>query len=280
MLCHFQSGVSQYLLEHQSVATTIHKIFASEGVSIEMCAGFVYTTGLVMASHGQSQTIHGQHTTILVTEQVILWLASPNGHILTQYGHHQGAEGNSLDFAVFVMTQQDLSGVQVHIPVLNITDSRRTAATVHKEIDDDPISIFAERTILFGAFQQSQKLLVCIGFLDCFLIFDIGKFRDVQPPTLTPVGKGAKHSTVRGDGVMGQSRSTHGNHHCLQVLASQVFQWLLDVKVIGNTVDVVTIGVDGNIRQSLCCLGDDKVLKNLSHRLARLSIHRDFSCHN
>ena len=60
---------------------------------------------------------------------------------------------------------------------------------------------------------------------------------------------------------MSHSRSPHGDNHCFQILAGQGFHWLLDVQMVGNTVDVVAIGGDGDVRQTLCHLGQNEVLK-------------------
>ena len=50
-------------------------------------------------------------------------------------------------------------------------------------------------------------------------------------------------------------------------------------QMVGNTVDVMAIGGDGDVRQTLCYLGHNEVIENICHRLAKLSIHCDFSCH-
>lgn len=155
--CHFQGGVPQQLLEHKCVPSAIHQVFAGEGVSIEVRAGFLYTTGMVVMCHRQPQSVHREHPAVLVTEQIIFRLATSDGHILPQKGHHHRAQGDSLDFAIFVVAKQNLPCVQIHIPVLDIADSSRAASAVHQEINNDPVSIVAEGAVLLRPFQQSQR---------------------------------------------------------------------------------------------------------------------------
>ena len=73
-----------------------------------MGACFLHTTGLVVAGYGKPQGIHGEHTTILIAEKIIVCLASADGHILPQNRHHHRAEGDGLDFAVLVVAENDL----------------------------------------------------------------------------------------------------------------------------------------------------------------------------
>ena len=58
MLRHFQRGVSQQLLEHKRIATTINQVFTGKGVAIQMGACFRHTTGLVVSGDRQPQAVH------------------------------------------------------------------------------------------------------------------------------------------------------------------------------------------------------------------------------
>ena len=91
MLRHLQSGVTQQLLEHKSIPATINKIFPGEGMAIQMGACLGYPAGLVMAGYGKPQSVHREHTTILVAEQIIVAFAFADGHILPQNGDHHRA---------------------------------------------------------------------------------------------------------------------------------------------------------------------------------------------
>ena len=84
-----------------------------------------------MSSHRQPQTVHREHTTILVTEQIVLRFSATNGHILPEDGNHLRAERNGLNFAVLIMPKNDLPCIKVYIPVLDIADGGRAAAAVH-----------------------------------------------------------------------------------------------------------------------------------------------------
>ena len=61
---HFQGRMPQQLLKHERIPATINQIFTGEGMAIQMCACFLYATGLVMTSHRQPQTIHRQHIAV------------------------------------------------------------------------------------------------------------------------------------------------------------------------------------------------------------------------
>ena len=58
VFCHFQRGVSQQLLEHKRIATTINQVFAGKGVAIQMGTCFLHTTGLVVSGDRQPQAVH------------------------------------------------------------------------------------------------------------------------------------------------------------------------------------------------------------------------------
>ena len=49
--------------------------------------------------------------------------------------------------------------------------------------------------------------------------------------------------------------------------------------VIGYTVEVMAVVCEHSFGQSLCRLGDNKVIEHLRHGLVRVSIHSDFLGH-
>ena len=149
---HIQSGMTKQGLERESISSAIHKVFPGKGVAIQMGRGFLHPSGLIVPSYRQPQTIHGQHITILIAEQVIVALTTADSHILPQNRYHHRAERNGLDFAILIVAEDDLPCIQIHIPVLNIADGGSTATAVHKKIDDHPITVFAEGTVLRIAF--------------------------------------------------------------------------------------------------------------------------------
>ena len=203
----------------------------------------------------------------MVTKQIIFRLASPDGHILLQEGHHRRTQRDSLYFAIFVVAKQNLPCVQIHIPVLDIADRGRTASAVHQEINNDPVSIVAEGAVLFRLFQQSQQFIVCIRFLDGFLVFDVRQFGAVLSVPLAPIQEGAK----RRNGVVCQSCLTHRYHHCLQIPFGQRIHWLLDIQMFGDAVDMTAICGDGGFRQSLCGLGNYEIIEHFLNGFAGLS---------
>ena len=69
------------------------------------------------------------------------------------------------------MAENDLLAFKIHIAVLDISNCTRSTTAIHKEIDNDPVAIFAEITACRRLFQQPQQFFVRIGFLDCFDLF-------------------------------------------------------------------------------------------------------------
>ena len=44
------------------------------------------------------------------------------------------------------MAENDLLAFKIHIAVLDIPNCTRSTTTIHKEIDNDPVAVFAEIT--------------------------------------------------------------------------------------------------------------------------------------
>ena len=74
-----------------------------------------------------------------------------------------------------------------------------------------------------------------------FPIFDIWKFRDVQPRTLTPIQECAQHPTIRRNGIVRKPSHPHRYYHSLQIFAGQRIHWLMDIQMIGNAVKMIAI---------------------------------------
>ena len=79
-------------------------------------------SAFVVAGDCVPQSIFCQHTSIHITEKVILRLPATDFHIVPQNISHKTAKWNHLNFTIFVMTKNNLHGIEIHIPILDIAD--------------------------------------------------------------------------------------------------------------------------------------------------------------
>ena len=103
--------------------------------------------------------------------------------------------------------------------------------------------------------------------------FSIGGIKEGAVPSvpLAPIQEGAKNTAIGRNGVVRQSCLTHRYHHCLQIPFGQRIHWLLDIQMFGDAVDMTAICGDGGFRQSLCGLGNNKVVEHFFYGFAGLS---------
>ena len=73
------------------------------------------------------------------------------------------------NFACFCVAERDLFAFQVHIPVLDISNSCCTATAVQEKLHDDPIPIFTEAAICCWPLEKFFNLLVTVGFFHSVL---------------------------------------------------------------------------------------------------------------
>ena len=75
-------------------------------------------------------------------------------HVVFQKITHQAAKWNNLDFPIFIVAKYHSHGTKINVFILDIPDSRCSASAVQQKINDDPISVFGKRTVLFRPFKE------------------------------------------------------------------------------------------------------------------------------
>ena len=153
MLGHIQCAMPHQLLQSKGIAATVHQIFLCKSVSVFVNGGSLDSSVIVVSSDCVAQRILCQLPTIHIAEQIILWRTFSDSHVLAQNVCHHRAEGDDLDFAVFVVSVGDTQRRQIYILILNKSDSSRSSATVHEEVDHNPTSELPEVTVLCWPFQ-------------------------------------------------------------------------------------------------------------------------------
>lgn len=206
-----------------------------------MDACLLDTSGLVVVCHSEPQGVLCEHFSILITEQVVLWLAPPDCHVFSQNHKHLGAKGADLNPTILCVPIHHLPTVQVHIPVLNVAKGRSSTPRVQQIIDNHPVAILAEITVLGRSSHKDGEFRICISFLDCFPLLQVGHGHIGQAFILTPPQESIHHSQIGGDGVVSQSSFFHGNHHSLQVPFGQFIEGHFNVEVFGNRPQVVMV---------------------------------------
>ena len=109
MFGHFQSGVSQQLLEHERIATAINQELAGEGMAIKVRTCFCHTTRTIVMGNSKAQAIPCQHISKLITKEIGSWNTTPQAHVLFENTHHHATQRNDLYFTIFVVAQGNLS---------------------------------------------------------------------------------------------------------------------------------------------------------------------------
>ena len=111
------------------------------------------------------------------------------------------------------MTENDLLAFKIHIAVLDIPNCTRSTTAIHKEIDNDPVAIFAEITVARWLLEQEHQFCVRIGFFHGFLVLVICHFQLCVACFPRPAQEYAEHAQITADGVVRQPALTHGNDH-------------------------------------------------------------------
>ena len=119
---HLQRGMSHDLLKGERIATAIHQILPSEGVSERMDRSTLHASAGVVLHNGEPQGVLSQETTELVAEQVVQGFALSDCHVISQDGYHRSAEGNDLNLAIFCVSEDNLLSTQVYILILNVAN--------------------------------------------------------------------------------------------------------------------------------------------------------------
>ena len=108
MFSHFQGAVTKDFLQSKGVAATVQKELASESVPDCMCTGHPDSSFLIVFPNGFTDGSRREEITVLIAEQIVLWLPSAYRHILPQHAHHLITERNDLDLSAFGVAVQYL----------------------------------------------------------------------------------------------------------------------------------------------------------------------------
>ena len=79
---HLQRGVSHDVLKRERIAAAVNQILTSESVSERMDRSSLHASAVVVLHNGKPQSVLGQETAELVTEQVIGGSTFTNCHVI------------------------------------------------------------------------------------------------------------------------------------------------------------------------------------------------------
>ena len=68
MFGHFQSGVSQQLLEHERIAAAVNQELTGKGMTVKVSACLLDTTGAIIMGDSKPQPVPCQHISKLITK--------------------------------------------------------------------------------------------------------------------------------------------------------------------------------------------------------------------
>ena len=68
--------------------------------------------------------------------------------------HHLTTQRHYLNFVRFGVPEYDPTVGKINISILDVADGGGTAARVQKEVDNDPVAVFAEIAVCFWLFQK------------------------------------------------------------------------------------------------------------------------------
>lgn len=243
VLCHFQRGVTQQLLERKGVSAAVHQVLPGEGVTEQVRSRLRHSSALVVTGDSLTQGAFCKLFAALIAEKVILRRPAAYLLILPQNRHHLAAKGNDLYFLVFVVAGDNLMLFQIHVTIFDGTDSSRTTAGVQQKVDNDPSAVDREAAGGGRTFQQPKKVFVCVGFLDGFLRLE---FRHLHitillPPA--PVQKSGRDPHIAGNGVGCKPGFPHGNHHFIHFVSREFSKRGRDVEVEGNAMEMIAVSL-------------------------------------
>lgn len=114
-------------------------------------------------------------------------------------------QGNDLYLSNLCMPQNDLPRLQVHISILNVSDSSGAATAVQEKVYNHPCAILAKTTVPPWLLQKPSQLFICVGLLHRFLFFHVREHHGCQPLPIAPIQKSAELTHIGSNGVMRQS---------------------------------------------------------------------------
>lgn len=170
------------------------------------------------------------------------------------------------------MTENDLLAFKIHIAVLDIPNCTRSTTAIHKEIDNDPVAVFAEITVARWLLEQKHQFCVRVGFFHGFLVLVICHFQLCVACFSCPVQERAEHAQITADGVVRQPALPHGNDHIVQILFCQCDERGGEIQVLLEGMKMGIVVLNRLIADTFCGLRCDEAFKNLCDSLVvRLS---------
>ena len=132
MFCHCKGAMPQEFLQSKGIAATINQIFSCKGVPEQMDAYLLDTPPRVIPCYGLTQTVLRQLRASFGAKELVSRLPASMPQILPQNGYHGTTKGNDLRFSVLCMAVEHNPSIQIHIPDLNCSNCRGSAAAVQK----------------------------------------------------------------------------------------------------------------------------------------------------
>ena len=108
VLCHFQRGVTQQLLERKGVSAAVHQILPGKSVAEQVCSRLRHASALVVSGDSLSQGTFCKLFAALIAEKVILRRPAAYLLIFPQDRHHLAAKRDDLNLLVFVVAGDNL----------------------------------------------------------------------------------------------------------------------------------------------------------------------------
>ena len=165
------------------------------------------------------------------------------------------------------MTKNDLLAFKIHIAVLDIPNCTRSTTAIHKEIDNDPVAIFAEITVARWLLEQKHQFRVRVGFFYGFLVLVICHFQLRVARFSRPVQERAEYPQITADGVMSQPALTHGSDHIVQILFCEGGERGGEIQVLFEGMKMRIVVLNGLIADPFCGLRRNEAFKNLRDSL-------------
>ena len=152
VFCHFQSRMPQELLQSECVSSTVYQILSCKGMTELVKRSALNAVISIITSDWQTKCVFSELFSMFSAEKIVGCLSASDLHILTKILRQCGTKRNYLYLACFGVPKSDLSAFKVYIPILDISDCWCATATIQEKLNDDPASIFYERTGCRGPF--------------------------------------------------------------------------------------------------------------------------------
>lgn len=165
------------------------------------------------------------------------------------------------------MTENDLLAFKIHIAVLNVSDCARSTTAIHKEVYNDPVTVFAEITATGWLLEQEHQFRVRVGFFHGFLVLVIRHLQLCIACFSCPVQERAEHAQITADGVVSQPALTHGNDHIVQILFCECGERGGEIQVLFEGMKMGIVVLNGFIADPFCGLRRNEAFKNLRDSL-------------